>query len=221
MSGARLSTLACLQGDIDRLETGMPDASGARRSAMPRRMLCCRAGWRAARCTKCFATAARRRRHRLCRGRGAAVRRNGFLLWVGRIFPRARRRTGDGGFRRTRPRSASHRGGARARRRGRVARVGRCARLQRARRGGHRIGGETRLRSGRQPQADARGEAVRRHRLDAAHRGHAAGLDRGDALGGARGAFAAAGRMGRAGARNFAHPQSSRPNRPLDHGMEL
>ena len=80
------------------------------------------------------------------------------------------------------------------------------------------------IRSRRQPQADAGGAGVGRHRIIAAGGGAASALDGGDAMDRARGAFAARRSrecVGRAGVRRATRPQSSWPGRAVDHGMEM
>jgi hypothetical protein len=91
-------------------------------------------------------------------------------------------------------------------------------------RGAGSLGASPAARSRRQPQADAGGAGLRRHRSVAAGGGAATALDRGDAMDRARGAFAAAcslERVGRAGVRRAARPQPSWPCRAVDHGMEM
>ena len=87
------------------------------------------------------------------------------------------------------------------------------------------VWGEARaVRSRRQPQADAGGAGLRRHRIIAAGGGATRALDGGDAMDRARGAFAARrGRecVGRAGVRRATRPQPSWPCRAVDHGMEM
>jgi len=113
----------------------------------------------------------------------------------------------------------------------RVADRRRCARLRcaRRRRAGS-LGASAAARSRRQPQADAGGAGLGRHRAVVAAGGGATALDSGDKMDRARGAFAA-GRtfnacgglehMGRAGVRRAACPQPSWPCWAVDHGMEM
>ncbi len=82
------------------------------------------------------------------------------------------------------------------------------------------------VRSRRQPQADAGGADLWRHRPVAADGGGATALDGGNTMDRARGAFAAGGagpleRVGRAGVRRATCPQPSWPCWPVDHGMEM
>ena len=101
---------------------------------------------------------------------------------------------------------------------------GRCAGLRCARRcraGG--LGRGAAARSRRQPQADFGRTGLRRHCFRVAACGDAGAVDRGKPMDRARGAFAAGSplRMGRAALRRKTCPQSSWPDRAMDHGMEM
>ena len=227
MIRARTNTLASLRGSIERIEAhadGRADARGAR---------ACRC-----RCDAAGRPRAGRRARGVCRG---TAERGGDRLHRGACgagggtaasgvdpagFCRNRiRRAVDGWPRRTRPRSVPRGDGARRRRRRRVAHRRRRAGLRRGWRGGAgSLGRSPAVRSRRQPQADAGGAGLRRHRLVAAGGGAARALDGGDAMDRARGAFAARpGRecVGRAGVRRATRPQPSWPCRAVDHGMEM
>ena len=212
MTGARTNTLASLRGSIERIE--------AHAERPPRRVALGHAdadatlqgGLAPAAVHEVFAEgpAERRRRRassRASRAAGAPTR--GRWSGSGRILPRsnpARCRWRAG---RTRPRSAA--GGDRARRRcrRRVAHRRRRAGLRCAGRGGAgSLGRGPAVRSRRQPQADAGGAGLRRHRPVAAGGGAAAALDGGDAMDRARGAFAA-GQPGARGARRCSTRNSS------------
>ena len=228
MSGARTNTLANLRGSIERIEAPV-DVHAQPRVALGHADadLALQGGLALAAVHEVFAE-----------GRQSAAA-TGFIVGLaGRAAARRPAAVGPAGFcrdrirravderaGRTRPRSAPGRDRARRRCRCRVADRRRRAGLRCAGRGGAgSLGRGAPVRSRRQPQADAGGAGLRRHRIVAAPGGGATALDRGDALDRARGAFAAGiklERVGRAAVRRATRPQPSWPGRPVDHGMEM
>ena len=213
MTGARTNTLASLRGSIERIEAHA-DASAPARVAL---------GHAEADATLQGGLALAAVHEVFAEGRQSAAA-TGFIAGLaGRVaapaaagvdpagFCRDRiRRAVDGWPRRTRPRSAPRGDRARRRRRRRVADRRRRAGLRCAGRGGAgSLGRSPAVRSRRQPQADAGGAGLRRHRIIAAGGGAAAALDGGDAMDRARGAFAARLSSGARGARRCSTRNSS------------
>jgi len=198
-------------------------AGGAR----PCRRGCGAAGWAGAR------RAARgvRRGGRPWRGSGRFHRRpcpsprGAAAAVVGAAgFRRAgERRAGAGRAGRTGARSAPAGDGACGGCGGRVARRRRRARLRRARRrGAGGVGRGARARSGGEPTADPRIARLAGRLPRAAHGGDAVRQHGGDALGGGcRAVVGFARSMGCAALRGAPRAQPSRPDRAMDHGVDV